>query len=158
MFPFVGLDSLCAPFLSLHFNDEGKNEKKRYLVKVTTFFAYFKVRENNFFFLYSSRIRLLSGFYSQVPAQLLLEGQFGHHSRSVLRKFCVCGSFVSISFRNFLPIINSWGHVVSFDGILVHIKFKVKLLCYSRFFSCLFFFRISSSFFSVDCISWSWTV
>ena len=86
------------------------------------------MRENNFFFLYSSRIRLLSRFYSQVSAQLLLKGQFGHHSRSVLRKFCVCGSFVSISFRNFLSIINSWGHVISFDGFLVHMESELKCI------------------------------
>ena len=67
----VGLDSLCAPFLSLNFNDEGENYNLRSKeCTATSFYG----KPMNLILPYSTCLRLFSGIYPQVSAQLLSKG------------------------------------------------------------------------------------
>ena len=67
----LGLDSLCAPFLSLNFNDEGENYNLRSKeCTATSFYG----KPMNLILPYSTCLRLFSGIYPQVSAQLLSKG------------------------------------------------------------------------------------
>lgn len=67
----LGLDSLCAPFLSLNFNDEGENYNLRSKeCRATSFYG----KLMNLILPYSTCLRLFSGIYPQVSAQLLSKG------------------------------------------------------------------------------------
>ena len=67
----LGLDSLCAPFLSLNFSDEGENYNLRSKeCRATSFYG----KLMNLILQYSTCFRLFSGIYPQVSAQLLSKG------------------------------------------------------------------------------------
>lgn len=73
-----GLDSLCAPFLHLHFNDEGEFDvmwESKVCAKLTN------TSFTPYFFSCSCRIRLPVHVYFKVPVRLFSPGQLPSYKR-----------------------------------------------------------------------------